>query len=347
MEKFNRCTRLYFVGRRLEIRKQNMTSPRKDKICLDATSFYHCISRCVRRSFLCGVDKVLKKNYNHRRAWIEERLLTLSEWFCINVVSYAVMSNHYHVILQVNKDHALSLSDQEVALRWSRLCKFDELTKEFIRGEKLSKRKNSKMKNRIKVWRERLYSISWFMKMMNEYVSRRANKEDKLTGAFWESRFKSQALLDEKALLACMAYVDLNPVRAGMSKSPEESEHTSINCRLHNKHKSGQFISSFGDEDSKNDLPFSLALEEYVGLLRWTAENMYRGINEKTNLMPPKVIEDFSIEQLAWFKMAEGFENQFKLFAGPHAAMNTIYNTLHRKQVGGIKNCRELFRKNE
>jgi hypothetical protein len=81
-------------------------------------------------------------------------------------------------------------------------------------------------------WRSRLSSISWFMRCLNQPIAHQANREDKCMGKFWESRFTSQALKPKEGLLSCMAHVDLNPVRAGVSDRPETSIHTSIREHL-------------------------------------------------------------------------------------------------------------------
>jgi hypothetical protein len=80
--------------------------------------------------------------------------------------------------------------------------------------------------------RQRLGELGWFMKALKEPIARRANRDDQVTGHFWEGRFRSTALLDEAAVIACMAYVDLNPIRARMATTPETSAHTSIQDRI-------------------------------------------------------------------------------------------------------------------
>ncbi|WP_408034013.1 transposase [Teredinibacter purpureus] len=209
-----------------------MPRPRKQQISLDATPYYHCTSRCVRRAFLCGLDALTGNDYEHRRQWVEDRIVFLGEVFCIDICAYAVMSNHHHLVLHINAAEAHTLSDLEVAKRWHTLYKGTPLTQAFVKGGPLDDAQRQAVKEKLDQWRLELASISRFMWALNEPIARRANAEDHCTGRFWESRFKSQALLDEKALAACMAYVDLNPVRAKMATTPESSEHTSIKRRI-------------------------------------------------------------------------------------------------------------------
>ena len=209
-----------------------MTRPRSQIVSLDDTPYYHCVSRCVRRAFLCGEDRYSGKNFDHRKPWLLDRLTLLGEVFAIDIAAHAVMSNHYHVVLHVDRGRSRSWSRDEVIHRWLSLYKGDPLVHCYLRGESQSDSEIRQLDRVVETWRERLADISWFMRCLNEYIARRANREDECTGRFWEGRFKSQALLDEAALLSCMAYVDLNPVRAGICETLEESEYTSIQARI-------------------------------------------------------------------------------------------------------------------
>ncbi|MZR64384.1 transposase [Alcanivorax sp. DP30] len=207
-----------------------MTRARYTQVSLDSTSYYHCICRCVRRAFLCGRDHYSGQDYEHRRQWVLDRLAVLVEVFAIDLCAYAVMSNHYHVVVRINEKQASAWSDTEVAERWMRLFRGPEVVRRWLSG-KAEGGETLKALEIIGLWRERLYDLGWFMKCLNEYLARRANEEDCCKGRFWEGRYKCQALLDEKAVLQCMAYVDLNPVRAAMAATPEQSDYTSIQQR--------------------------------------------------------------------------------------------------------------------
>ena len=95
-----------------------MTRPREVLISLSETPYYHITSRCVRRAFLCGVDHYSGQNYEHRRQWVVDRIRLLSSLFAIDVCAYAVLSNHYHLVLKVCPDQLDGLSEDEIMDRW-------------------------------------------------------------------------------------------------------------------------------------------------------------------------------------------------------------------------------------
>ncbi len=211
-----------------------MPTARKYQIDITSTFFYHCFSRCVRRAFLCGRDAETGKEYDHRKKWLVERIKLLSAIFAIDICAYAILSNHYHLVLKVDADRAGNWDDREVIKRWKVLFKGDQLINEWFSGKtfKPDTWEGKRIAKTIQLWRERLSDISWYMRCLNEPIARQANKEDKCTGRFWEGRFKTQALMDDAAILSCMMYVDLNPIRAGISQSLERSDFTSIQERI-------------------------------------------------------------------------------------------------------------------
>ena len=180
----------------------------------------------MRRAFLCGEDVYTCRSFEHRRQWVEDRLRDLGEIFAVSIWGFAVMSNHQHVVVQTLPEVAAVWSDLEVAERWVRLFPRPGQTPE-LRAAVLTGHAE-----RIAMLRARLADLSWFMRALSEPIARRANKEDVCKGRFWEGRFKCQALLDDTAVIAAMAYVDLNPVRAGMCETLEDSHHTSARQRI-------------------------------------------------------------------------------------------------------------------
>jgi REP element-mobilizing transposase RayT len=206
---------------------------RREIVAHEEVGIYHCIARCVRRAFLCGVDPFTNKDHEHRKGWIRDRLKELASFFAVEVCGYAVMSNHLHVVLRSRPDLAQRWTDEEVALQWRRLFPArDPLT--GLAGEPSAQDLSTITSDsgRVTELRKRLASLSWFMRCLNEPIARAANQEDGCTGRFWEGRFRSQALVDEAAILACSIYVDLNPIRAGIADTPENSQFTSAYDRI-------------------------------------------------------------------------------------------------------------------
>ena len=307
-----------------------MPKPRKLQISLDATPFYHCVSRCVRRAFLCGEDSVSGRSYEHRRHQIEHDLLRLASIFYIDIAAFAVLSNHYHVVLHVDRDRARNADAKDIVRRWHQLYKPKEVSQKYINGKHLEPHEHKQLDALIDTWRKRLHDISWFMKVLNENIARRANKEDECTGHFWESRYKSQALLDEKAVLSAMAYVDLNPIRAAMATTPETSDHTSIKLRIEYwKKKANQQL----DDQNESFQPKSLmpsgghlrqpmpcglifSLIDYIELIDWTGRIIRDDKRGTIHATTPPILQRLDISTDHWLELSTRFESRFKGIAG-------------------------------
>jgi REP element-mobilizing transposase RayT len=208
---------------------------------------------------LCG------EGFEHRKQWIEDRLETLSRCFAVSVCGFAVMDNHLHVLVRLDPSDVAAWSAEEVVRRWMTVYPRKTTKGEVIEVSQAWIDDQAKDGERVEVLRERLTSLGWFMKALKEPLARMANKEDECKGTFWESRYKSIAILDDEALLATCTYIDLNPVAAGIAATPETSPHTSIRQRVrHAKAKgkladlkaalSGSVAASRRAEDVERDL---------------------------------------------------------------------------------------------
>jgi REP element-mobilizing transposase RayT len=281
---------------------------RKHLISLQDTRYYHVISRCVRRAWLWGTDDFAGRDYSHRKHWVIDRLGLLSEIFAIEICAYAVMSNHYHLVLYVDRERAQSWTPAEVIHRWSQLHQQPHLIQRYQAPDAFPSEREEGEKI-IETWRERLFDISWFMRHLNEHLARRANGEDDCTGRFWEGRFKSQALLDEAGLLTAMAYVDLNPIRAGIAKTPEEAEFTSIYERIQrmNPKNTEKRIDApsvklrrFSDQaqNKKTAIPYTSI--DYLQLVDWSGRSIREGKRGQIDAKLPPILSRLSIDPEVW-----------------------------------------------
>ena len=330
-----------------------MPTPRAQSLNIAVTPYYHCVSRCVRRAFLCGEDPYTNRSFEHRRQWLVDRLHVLSDIFAVEVCAYAVMSNHFHLVLRVDREAALSWSDEEVADRYGRLFK-------NAKGQ-LALLDPKRRAARLELWRGRLWDLSWMMRGLNEYIARRANKEDGCKGRFWEGRFKSQPLLDDAAVLTCMTYVDLNPVRAGLAKRLEESSFTSIAARLAEATRrmdgsSGRHVEDLQSGTAPRGLaPFSdqappgvaaaipVTMPDYVNLVRWTGRSVLRGKGRVTG-PPPAAIVRLSISPEVWLRTMSEHGLSRAGVLGCVEGLSELASQRGQRWVRGCGLARRLFR---
>lgn len=300
-----------------------MTRPRSQLICLETTPYYHCIARCVRRSWLCGNDRYSGMNFDHRKPWVIERLKLLAEVFAIDIAAYAVMSNHYHVVLHVDVGRGMALTNDEVIQNWTRLFTGPKLVQRYKAGLPITGDNAELLDELVARWRQRLCSISWFMRCLNEYLARRANAEDGCKGRFWEARFKSQALLDESALLSCMTYVDLNPVRAGIAADLEEGDFTSIQDRIRaikieadqkvepqntGKPRLMPFLETLHEQQTFAGIPFNL--KDYLELVDWTGRAIRPDKKGHIDQNRPLLLASLGISATDWTLLALEIQKQ-------------------------------------
>ena len=286
-----------------------MGYPRSHLVAPGTPGTYHCVARCVRRAFLCGEDAVSGRCFNHRKAWLESRLIELAGIFSISVLAYAVMSNHVHAVLHCDPMLSSSWTDDEVAKRWVQL--FPVRVNACIDTESCRRKEEVLTGNatRIAVLRQRLGDLSWFMRCLSEPLARRANEEDRCTGRFWEGRYRCQALLDDEAVLACMTYVDLNPVRAGIAQDLSESTHTSLHARLSAPNDDqDRPIAAVAGPPMRGFLPISE--RQYIRLVDWCGRQLHP--NKKGHIaadaappIPP------GIDTAHWLGQVRGVESRY------------------------------------
>jgi hypothetical protein len=312
-----------------------MTRPRSHIAPPDLAGTYHCVQRCVRRAFLCGHDEYSGRDFEHRKDWIEQRLLLIAESFAVAIHAYAVMSNHLHLVIDIDPDATATWSDDDVAARWVRLFPPREDSDDAI-DHKRRRLLDDPM--RMALIRRRLGSLSWFMRCLVEPIARRANREDGCKGRFWEGRYKCQALCDERALLAAMAYVDLNPIRAGVAQTIDASMHTSATARI-------AAVQSMPTTSSGSlapiagilRRPLALTTADYLQLLDWTGRRLGPGKRGRIPNDAPAVLSVIDRNADRWVNRVEAFGNGWARAAGSAQALIALAERIGQRWLQGIR----------
>ena len=351
-----------------------MTMARSKYVREGEEGVYHCISRCVRRAFLYGYDPVTKRDFSHRKAWVVERLQFLAAIFAIDVCAFSVLINHLHTILRTRPDIAAAWSDREVATRWLTLFPRRD-GRRGATGPPTEQQISAltACPERIAQLRLRLCSLSWFMGRLNEYIARKANKEDDVKGRFWESRFKCQALLDDAAIASCMVYVDLNPIRAGIAATPEDSDFTSIQERIRAWHEETthpdksshhNMWADSGDREPKTEdtMPgpsscwlcpiqsdsqrrgiLQMTLTQYLDLVDRSGRLLRA---DKPGAMDPDlapILWRIGANPQTWPDTISHFGSRFRLAAGVLSSLRRFADQIGRRWLTGVSMARASF----
>ena len=238
----------------------------------------------------------------------------------------------------------MSWTDDEVMARWEKL--YGIATPIAIGlADDASPVQRALAEEMIEIRRQRLTDLSWFMKCLNEYIARKANLEDQCTGHFWQSRFQSQALLDERALLTCMAYVDLNPIRAGIARSLEDSDYTSVQARINTT--LGQLtllpLVPFEDELDNNGTALPYYLRHYLELVDTTGRVIGGDKRGSISKDIEPILEKLGFDEATWWAAIKLYGRPMFQAVGPANKLRQAAKANHRCWYRGTSVCQLVF----
>lgn len=354
----------------------------------DEIAIVHVMNRTVRRCFLLGDDPISGKNFDHRKGWMEEQLAEQALYFGIDLICYALMSNHFHLILRSRPDVVATWDDAEVVRRWLMLCPKRKPSKRKPTQGRLQEPTEAEIKAivndpvELAALRRRLSDISWWMRLLSQKIGSRANRDDNEVGKFWQARFRGVRLLDEASILACAAYVDLNPIRAAIAENLEGSVYTSAqqrvlavqakamtNSRTKRKTKKrgnssftlrpianalcpvglneggsgiGACVHQLGYRASDKGF-LQISTGDYLELLDWTARQLRTGKRGSTPKCAAPLFERLGIDERSWLELTRDFGRLFSTVAGKPTVIDATRSPTRGQRYNVPARTRQLL----
>ncbi len=356
---------------------------RVDLFSPEEVAIVHVMNRVVRRCYLMGIDPVSRKNYDHRKRWLEDRMRFLASVFGIDLLAFAILSDHFHQILRSRPDVVETWDDTEVARRWLTLCPPARRSRKSSRA--LTEHELDSIRNcpeRLAEIRLRLSDISWWMRLLCQPLAVSANREDEMDGKFWQSRFRAVRLDDEAAVLTASGYVDLNVLRAALAKTLETSDFTSVQRRIQAllramvdeqqqeeklpesdgtgrpQSRPDDFLAPlFLDERQESPGPqphlqgrrcsdkgfLALRPQEYIELLDWTARQIAPGKRGVTPTDTPPVLNRLGLKPTVWTELVSQFGQFFASVAGTPETLNGLRSRVTQRPFRQRRRYRDLM----
>jgi hypothetical protein len=319
-----------------------MAQPRSRLVQAHTAGTFHCVQRCVRRAFLCGIDHYTGQSFEHRKHWIQSRIAVVASCFAADVLAYAVMSNHLHIVVHIDPAHVGTWNDEDIVERWLMLFpprNDDPLAREHKRSRILGDPPY------LAELRRRLGDLSWLMRCLAEPIARRANAEDHCKGRFWEGRYKCQLLCDTRSVLAAMAYVDLNPIRAGMADRLEASDHTSVKQRVeHAKHEPLSLKQPLSPTSGSLLRSLPIRTDEYLALVDWTGRQLREGKRGAIANGAPPVLQSLEPASRRWTMRVNAIGSGYWRVVGEAHDLLAVAQRIGQQWVKGLGLARKIAR---
>jgi putative transposase len=234
-------------------------------------AYYHCVSRVVDRQFIFG---------DTEKEMFVQMMRKYERFYGVRVMTFCVMSNHFHILVHVPKRPEVMPSDEELLSEIKRIYSMEAFIQVRWQLQEFRKIGAHEAAEAIREsFFKRMWDVSFFMKSLKQRFSGWYNKKAARKGTLWEQRFRSVIVQSGDALMTMAAYIDLNPIRAGMVEKPEDYRWSGYSEAMAGRRTAGLAIRAVVETYARRTMTNDEALAKYRGLIYGEGEVKQAGQN--------------------------------------------------------------------